>query len=863
MKRALLLLILSCFIPSTSLAQAPEIGRIAIYADTARASSEVTASPYVMFDFYIFCQPGENGMTCAEFAIEYPPSVIITGAEWNPGLSEVLGDVTYGASACFPGCRTDWVLLCAMPTLVVDMEPAAIDIVGHPVVGYSRFASCLPGNPAEPVFYGPGLCVNATCLPDIDPPVPTTVDVNDYMHLTVRFDEKIFQPDAVDPGSYLIYTTDGTEDTVPVIFAQLAVGESSVSIVLGEPLAEVPYLLDVSGLRDVAGNPAPPGTSIDFSGSDNTPPSLLYGYAPDDHTAVLVFSELIDGATAVDISRYTTGCDGCTAVPGVVTATLRPDGASVALGLDPAMEQEAIYEASAGGIADVAGNVMNDPATVYFKPPDTFPPYITKMSIMSSSIVELAWNEVLDPVSAEDLANYSFFRDGSPEEPVGLSSAEFVSGRFVLLNTETALEPGNDYTLYVSEVMDTTLNVMVPDTLGISLPADTIPPVLLNAMVSGFYDIVLVFSEPVDSSVAGDIQKFTVYPVDSPSEQLVVDDVVPWESTALVQLCLADSITPGVMYRVTAENVPDNVGNYIPSQYVDFMMQDFFPPEVIDIHLVGLSQLDIFFNEPVDSATASGPGHYLVYETAQPEQQIDVISAGWMNDRVRLDFAQEAQSGVDYTVRIDGVEDRFGNPCAELYCHFTGTPVGTLLDSWDASYGDGRIEIIWYIQETDEAPEFEISRTMENVDNWQVLHGGLIAGDGLKYTFVDTGIESGGSYRYRVECVDDDGRRVLFETDAVSTPEMPLVLRQNSPNPFNPSTSIGFFLPRAGNVLIKIFDVNGRLVRVLADGHLAGGEHSIEWDGRDRAGAQVSSGVYFYRLTSGKDSLSRKMILLR
>lgn len=89
-------------------------------------------------------------------------------------------------------------------------------------------------------------------------------------------------------------------------------------------------------------------------------------------------------------------------------------------------------------------------------------------------------------------------------------------------------------------------------------------------------------------------------------------------------------------------------------------------------------------------------------------------------------------------------------------------------------------------------------------------------------------------------------------------------LRQNAPNPFNPRTTIRYDVPAGGgNVEIEIVDVAGRLVRTLVNEHQTQGEKSVEWDGRDEAGNQLATGVYFYRLAAPGVDESRKMLLLK
>jgi outer membrane protein assembly factor BamB len=104
-------------------------------------------------------------------------------------------------------------------------------------------------------------------------------------------------------------------------------------------------------------------------------------------------------------------------------------------------------------------------------------------------------------------------------------------------------------------------------------------------------------------------------------------------------------------------------------------------------------------------------------------------------------------------------------------------------------------------------------------------------------------------------------------TDASDDPKEPLpsdyVLEQNYPNPFNPSTTIAFALPEQSHVRLSIYNVLGREVAVLVDGSLPAGSYSRVWDGTAHGGDRVSSGLYFYRLTTDEVELSKKMLLLK
>lgn len=96
---------------------------------------------------------------------------------------------------------------------------------------------------------------------------------------------------------------------------------------------------------------------------------------------------------------------------------------------------------------------------------------------------------------------------------------------------------------------------------------------------------------------------------------------------------------------------------------------------------------------------------------------------------------------------------------------------------------------------------------------------------------------------------------------AVDTPEISTV--RNYPNPFNPATTIYYFLPREDEVSLNIYNLRGELVRVLISDDMPAGAHQAVWHGDDDRGTAVASGVYFYEFLSGNDRKLGKMALVR
>ena len=89
-------------------------------------------------------------------------------------------------------------------------------------------------------------------------------------------------------------------------------------------------------------------------------------------------------------------------------------------------------------------------------------------------------------------------------------------------------------------------------------------------------------------------------------------------------------------------------------------------------------------------------------------------------------------------------------------------------------------------------------------------------------------------------------------------------LYQNHPNPFNPTTTISYEMPRAEYVTVRIYDSAGRLVRTLVENKLMpAGAHEVVWDATDDAGLSLPSGMYLCHVKMGSLSLTRNMTLVR
>ena len=88
-------------------------------------------------------------------------------------------------------------------------------------------------------------------------------------------------------------------------------------------------------------------------------------------------------------------------------------------------------------------------------------------------------------------------------------------------------------------------------------------------------------------------------------------------------------------------------------------------------------------------------------------------------------------------------------------------------------------------------------------------------------------------------------------------------LEQNYPNPFNPKTDISFTMSLPDRVVLSIYNIMGQEVATIMNSDIKPGKHTVSWSGKDSMGKEVSSGMYFYKLTVGDISYQKKLILLR
>jgi hypothetical protein len=186
----------------------------------------------------------------------------------------------------------------------------------------------------------------------------------------------------------------------------------------------------------------------------------------------------------------------------------------------------------------------------------------------------------------------------------------------------------------------------------------------------------------------------------------------------------------------------------------------------------------------------------------------------------------------------------------------------------DQSITPAGLELTWDPNSEPDLAGYRVYRGL--TDDFTPGPGNLLDSPSDTTTF-DDGWTWDSGYYYKVSAVDIHGNEsphALLGPDEITgddPPPVPLAdyLSQNFPNPFNPVTRISFGLKEPGHVTLRIYDVSGKLIRVLVDERREAGRYTETWDGLDNKRVTVSSGVYFYSLISGSLRDTRKMVLMR
>ncbi len=202
------------------------------------------------------------------------------------------------------------------------------------------------------------------------------------------------------------------------------------------------------------------------------------------------------------------------------------------------------------------------------------------------------------------------------------------------------------------------------------------------------------------------------------------------------------------------------------------------------------------------------------------------------------------------------------------------------LSSFTAIYAAGFfVELTWVVEsETNHLGYYVLRNNSREMStaltmNTSPITSGSANGTQITYNLRDDELDGDNTYYYWLESVDLDGSSQFFgpisvvvgeEGEENVIPVVPMVtaLGNAYPNPFTGSTRFNYTLDKAASVKIEIFNVKGQLVRSFSNEGKAGVNWQT-WDGKDSNGKSVNSGIYYYRMSSGKYTASKKIVLVK
>lgn len=183
------------------------------------------------------------------------------------------------------------------------------------------------------------------------------------------------------------------------------------------------------------------------------------------------------------------------------------------------------------------------------------------------------------------------------------------------------------------------------------------------------------------------------------------------------------------------------------------------------------------------------------------------------------------------------------------------------LQSFKATIHKGVVILNWETATEVNNYGFEVERSSSGEKQFEkigFIHGHGNSNSPYEYTFTDKN-PAPGEIQYRLKQMDNDGQFKYYSLASVNySSQSEYRLRQNSPNPFNPSTLISYQIPQTGRVILKVYNVLGKVVAILVDEIKPAGQYTAVFNGNN-----LPSGLYIYELRTNENISSKKMMLIK
>ena len=221
-----------------------------------------------------------------------------------------------------------------------------------------------------------------------------------------------------------------------------------------------------------------------------------------------------------------------------------------------------------------------------------------------------------------------------------------------------------------------------------------------------------------------------------------------------------------------------------------------------------------------------------------------------------------------YWWRSSAFDGAFSGPysTSKQFVTSNAKPTAVALASMIASPDRGVVAVEWVVGRSDLLQAgFNVYRSQQRDVGFVLMTEHPLTSVTNAFRFTDGAVRVGQEYFYLIEAVSTDGTTERFGPISVKVgAPTSFSLKQNAPNPFNPSTTIRFDLPQADRVTLVVYNLLGQeVIRLIDNVAFEAGYQSVVWNGRNANGQSTSSGVYLYRVTAGEFVSAKKMLLLK
>jgi hypothetical protein len=469
---------------------------------------------------------------------------------------------------------------------------------------------------------------------DMQPPYLKTVSAIDPTTVKLVFSESIDKTFAHDSTNYSI-------PELTILSAALVDDRGTVVYLSTSTQAEQSYLLTVTGVKDLQGNPIGDrntGIFTGISGGTPVPPEFISAQALSNTTVGLYFSKPLTSGTAENSSNYS--------LPGlsISSATLSGSNPNLVI-LTTVSQQDQLYTVTISNLVGINGETVGAPVSQSFTG-DALP-CLVSVSPPTKTTLELVFSEALDATTALEISNYTETIAGLGITDVSLNANEIVL-------TTTLQVAGFGYTLHISNIEDMTGNTVdsgdascTEKSFTGSMTGDVTPPTIDSITVDSHTQLTIVFSEVVEQASAEDESNYSLSPalsISNASRHTINKNTV----------ILTTASMSAVLYTLTVDGVRDNALNTMVNETDDFTGDAY--PCINSVNVIDNETILVTYSEPVDLLSAENTTNYTI-----PGLSISsAIRDPGNTDEVTLTTTPQI-GGTIYTVTVTNVLDLTGN----------------------------------------------------------------------------------------------------------------------------------------------------------------------------------------------------------